>query len=233
MEKNKVTSYLLYAIGEIVLVVVGILIAVSIDDWNDNRINKARINTSIGFMLEELKRDSLDRQGAIDYTTPMNVKINDWYNRINSKNASLDTVVKIMRGEFIGNWATHFRENTTAYDNMKSTGILELIPDTIRIQIDEYYKSMNRSIEILEMYNIQYREPLEEYNKTYSILRDSSFIANVIWSDIDTKHFLPRARWLVFTKMLLWSQYEKFCRRDQDLLIELQKTLLNYKKVNI
>jgi hypothetical protein len=32
---NKVTTYLLYAIGEIFLVVVGILIAVNIDDWNE------------------------------------------------------------------------------------------------------------------------------------------------------------------------------------------------------
>lgn len=35
--KNKVTTYLLYALGEIVLVVVGILIAVQIDDWNESR----------------------------------------------------------------------------------------------------------------------------------------------------------------------------------------------------
>lgn len=35
MSNNKVTTYLLYAIGEIVLVVVGILIAVQIDDWNE------------------------------------------------------------------------------------------------------------------------------------------------------------------------------------------------------
>ena len=34
MQKNKLTTYLLYAIGEIVLVVIGILIAVSINNWN-------------------------------------------------------------------------------------------------------------------------------------------------------------------------------------------------------
>lgn len=42
MEKNKVTTYLLYAVGEIVLVVVGILIAVSIDDWNEVRKDKTK-----------------------------------------------------------------------------------------------------------------------------------------------------------------------------------------------
>lgn len=37
MEQNKTGKYLKYAIGEIVLVVIGILIALSINNWNENR----------------------------------------------------------------------------------------------------------------------------------------------------------------------------------------------------
>ena len=42
MEKNKTGKYLKYAIGEIVLVVIGILIALQINNWNEQR--KTRIN---------------------------------------------------------------------------------------------------------------------------------------------------------------------------------------------
>ena len=35
--ENKTKHYLLYAIGEIVLVVIGILIALQIDNWNQSR----------------------------------------------------------------------------------------------------------------------------------------------------------------------------------------------------
>ena len=42
MEINKTGKYVKYAIGEIVLVVIGILIAVNINNWNENRI--ARTN---------------------------------------------------------------------------------------------------------------------------------------------------------------------------------------------
>ena len=38
MEKNKTGKYFKYAIGEIVLVVIGILIALQINNWNENRI---------------------------------------------------------------------------------------------------------------------------------------------------------------------------------------------------
>jgi hypothetical protein len=37
MEKNKTGKYFKYAIGEIVLVVIGILIALSINNWNQSR----------------------------------------------------------------------------------------------------------------------------------------------------------------------------------------------------
>lgn len=43
LSENKFSKYLLYAIGEIVLVVIGILIAVSINNWNSNRKQQQEI----------------------------------------------------------------------------------------------------------------------------------------------------------------------------------------------
>lgn len=42
METGKTTKYLKYAIGEIVLVVIGILIALSINNWNENHKNQSK-----------------------------------------------------------------------------------------------------------------------------------------------------------------------------------------------
>ncbi|RIA09059.1 hypothetical protein OE09_0887 [Flavobacteriaceae bacterium MAR_2010_72] len=53
MDQNKTTKYLKYAIGEIVLVVIGILIALSINNWNEDRIEK--IEEFV--LLENLKID--------------------------------------------------------------------------------------------------------------------------------------------------------------------------------
>lgn len=39
LQEHRFSKYLLYAIGEIVLVVIGILIALQINNWNENRIN--------------------------------------------------------------------------------------------------------------------------------------------------------------------------------------------------
>ena len=37
LTENKFSKYLIYAIGEIILVVIGILIALQINNWNENR----------------------------------------------------------------------------------------------------------------------------------------------------------------------------------------------------
>lgn len=62
LKENNISKYLLYAIGEILLVVIGILIALQINNWNQNRINSIReslllreINIEFKFNKEELE----------------------------------------------------------------------------------------------------------------------------------------------------------------------------------
>lgn len=59
MKKNKVSSYLLYAFGEIILVVIGILIAVSINNWNQAKKAVSAQRILLEEVLEALKQDSI------------------------------------------------------------------------------------------------------------------------------------------------------------------------------
>ena len=61
MEKNKTGKYLKYAIGEIALVVIGILIAVQINDWN--QVGKRKKIEKV--LLLQLKEDMLQIYGDI------------------------------------------------------------------------------------------------------------------------------------------------------------------------
>ena len=57
MEQNKTSRYFKYAIGEIILVVIGILIALQINNWNENRkenIHEARLKSEL---MKEFERD--------------------------------------------------------------------------------------------------------------------------------------------------------------------------------
>ncbi len=51
LAENKISKYLIYAIGEIVLVVIGILIALTINNWNEKR----KLKTEEIKLLKEMK----------------------------------------------------------------------------------------------------------------------------------------------------------------------------------
>jgi len=57
LEQGKTANYLKYAIGEIVLVVIGILIALQINNWNESRKNRAYELTMLEEVHKELVKD--------------------------------------------------------------------------------------------------------------------------------------------------------------------------------
>ncbi len=58
LSEGKTGKYLKYAIGEIVLVVIGILIALSINNWNQNRLNSIEEQRILTAISEELQLSS-------------------------------------------------------------------------------------------------------------------------------------------------------------------------------
>ena len=65
LTENKFSKYFLYAIGEIVLVVIGILIALSINNWNENQKAKGTELYVLAEILNNLKEDALLIKGII------------------------------------------------------------------------------------------------------------------------------------------------------------------------
>lgn len=63
--ENKTSKYFKYAIGEIILVVIGILIALQVNTWNENRKFKNTEKELLENMLFNLKSDSINGYGAL------------------------------------------------------------------------------------------------------------------------------------------------------------------------
>lgn len=57
LKKKKLGNYILYAVGEIILVVIGILIAVSLNDWNSSRKEKNKLYNIYNIVAADLEND--------------------------------------------------------------------------------------------------------------------------------------------------------------------------------
>ena len=60
MEGKNISSYLRYAVSEVFLVVLGILIAVSINNWNEGRQQKKVLNNILFAVVDDLKSDTVE-----------------------------------------------------------------------------------------------------------------------------------------------------------------------------
>jgi hypothetical protein len=68
IKQEKSARYLKYAIGEIILVVIGILIALQINNWNEKRKEKLIERERLTYTIENLKKDSLSLVNLINKT---------------------------------------------------------------------------------------------------------------------------------------------------------------------
>ena len=67
MEKNKTGKYLKYAIGEILLVVIGILLALQINNWNQNRLNNIKEQSILSSIHKEFLMNKVQLDTVLFY----------------------------------------------------------------------------------------------------------------------------------------------------------------------
>jgi hypothetical protein len=69
LTENKFSKYLIYAIGEIILVVIGILIALQVNNWNEDRKELLAIKNVLFEIKEDLIQDKAELERNIELRT--------------------------------------------------------------------------------------------------------------------------------------------------------------------
>ncbi len=126
LTEKKFSKYLIYAIGEIVLVVIGILIAVSINNWKQSIDLKKTEKNLYGDILQELRTDLSEIKGNRDYNDKYLLRyghaseiiINDTLRQ------SIDTLA-IIATELTN--FSDFKNEESSYNQLATSGKLELI----------------------------------------------------------------------------------------------------------
>lgn len=138
--ENKVGKYLRYAIGEIILVVIGIVIALQINTWKNERQNRSLEKV----YLQNLKKDMLLQ---ID----INNDQNDYERQVISKTDSaisfLDNKITVRKLVELLNFSTGrhtFVANNVTFKNMGSTG------NAVNIKKSEILNELIRYNQLLE-----------------------------------------------------------------------------------
>jgi len=227
LSEGKTSKYVKYAIGEIVLVVVGILIALYLNDLKDKNREESLRNYYIQSIKKDLILDQELIKKMIDSVQASLDIIDNQVSRIYSQSATIDTLVKIAQYEFLTEVsAISFHDNSLK--SLISTGNLNLLPTDFSELLLEHNKSREEQKEVRQGLTAMYSDRINEYQMSYPRpyvdLPQDNLINRILWRDIDEKDFTGKFRGLLFLRRYKERELIK------DLKINEEKTtfLINY-----
>ena len=141
--ENKVMAYLRYAVGEILLVVIGILIALQVNNWNELR----KLNNEQKELIKSLISDFEETREIIAAKEAENAESINKTSRFlslsytNNEKVSVDSLQHYLSGAFR---YPFFVPTLTSYEQAVATGKIGLIKDKAFLKdISEFFTAYN------------------------------------------------------------------------------------------
>ena len=229
ISENKFSKYLIYAIGEILLVVIGILIALQVNNWNNESANRDKeIN-----LLTEMIRN-------------LNMNINQFSDEI-EKQKSIILNIDVVMSQIKNNtpyhdslgakytsfaWTEEFNFANSAFETLKTTGLDLITSDALRENIINLF-----NVRYLRFYDVINKVSMADYSELSTLyLRHIEYDkqGNATINDLNK---LKNDR--EFTNMLssrrIWkvdivSMYEELIAESRHLLGMIERELIKLKK---
>jgi len=193
-DDNKTLKYARYAIGEIILVVIGILIALNINNWNDHRKSEKYEQEILFLINQNLKSDSLS----------FSIELNKAKEAILLTDRLLDQVASGNYSDSLNTWMgkiicfEQFKSQSSAFEVLKSKGIEIISDNKLQLALISYYDQ--------SLYKVyQSLDDVEESFKVDWIPVIKQDFSDFKWraycKPIDSKIFLEKPSTITFFKL--------------------------------
>jgi len=176
INQNQMGKYFKYAVGEILLVVIGILIALQINNWNENNKERAIETSYLKRLLIDLEENNTLWEQTLKRKEKQLAAAHIFLNFKFSKNQ--DSVAKLVPHFLaLGNWKD-ININQVTFNEMVSSGTVNIITnDSIKIKLldlDKLYNAIINNQELLKQeHNNRLHEPtMNIVNTSYAFAID-------------------------------------------------------------
>ncbi len=188
LEKGRITQYLKYAIGEILLVVMGILIALQINNWNQKRINADVEHTYLLGLKEEFEVSKLKLNNLIN----INQKNNNGAKKLlELTKLNTDTTDEMLFSDLLYTTFSDdvaFNSNNSLLFEMINSGNLKNLTNS------DLRKQLTNWISTLEDITRQEEELKNQREKVLDIFRTDEYsLSNILYAaDMNNSLNLPK-----------------------------------------
>ncbi|WP_075352517.1 DUF6090 family protein [Algoriphagus marinus] len=150
LSQNRVTRYLVYAFGEIFLVVIGILIALQVNNWNEERKQKLSMDSAINSLIEDFRLDSLQLNNEIAGIKRDLERLDGFRIRLSKPNSTVDTLRHIARYEYLPFFDPSNERNRNTIVSLLSTGSIGYFDEEVKKKILKFNTEQLKQIKVMD-----------------------------------------------------------------------------------
>jgi len=234
-DDNRPLKYMRYAIGEIVLVMIGILLALQVNNWNEKRKNNVIKQSIIENLIVDLKMD-IENLEAFN-TINTNAEKEGLYlaSFLDNTLNDIDTL-RLINSIVICGYIPNRSIISSTYNDLINSNNINLFNDVkLKRLLDEYYVqnvwSERFNARILQTVWYDYRDEMlkfhsprlyqDYYKSPYYIDSYNASKYAVKWDEIKNNEYIK-------TQVGMIGAYRILTRQDFEGYIQKAKTTLNY-----
>lgn len=231
--ENQAAKYLRYAIGEILLVVIGILIALQVNNWNEDRKERIQEKLLIQSIISDLKMDTLNISQNLRILKEDTTRVFAFIARISDSKVSLDTLIQIARYEFDPKLHVNAIFNDNTFTSLLSTGSLKLLDKWLQDELMQINELHEANIKRTELNSGAYVSQVTAFARKYPLpdfgnISPDSKLAEAIWRKAEFEELGVYLNAILsirnVTNLYAISQLNEIQKNTKELLLRLNNT---------
>lgn len=187
LSENNFSKYLIYAIGEIVLVVIGILIALYINNLNTEKQESITLNGYLNNIAENLKSDQVNLE-KIDVFRDSSVIGSRYFMKMIEQESKEQYTIYFSKYFQFNPWLDEsFQSNQSGFEALKNSGYLNKIHQTdIEAELYKYYSLVEKIKEEEQSLN-NFMEEMEYDMYKNNIVQKTKPMIRKLFSNTENK----------------------------------------------
>lgn len=148
---------------------VGILLALQINNWNENRKKNVLKGNYIESLVTDLEDDLIGLNERLKFEEEQLEELVDFQKRLSGPDASIDTLINIARYEFQPYIEPNFSFNNSTYNALIATGDIELLSRSQNKLLNELNRSQKATNQTMEWAAQLYQTYIGAYTTKYPL----------------------------------------------------------------
>lgn len=179
LQQNRVTRYLIYALGEIFLVVIGILIALQVNNWNQERLAKKKAKSYHERIIEDLDIFIDETEGSIGRSSTIRKMILQTIDMLEAKELPEDKIAAFERTMHLYYQIPYRNPSLSTITEMRSNGELELMQNLdLRKKLIQFEQEILSADKVLVLMGHHAAEPVFYIDQYLRYKPDTSGVSN-------------------------------------------------------